>query len=120
MHEGRIHHQESSVARRSIHALHDALEQAAKLRLAVAQGVFGAAPFDRDAGDLRHARHQLMIAGQWQPGLALIRRKRPDDGPVRCNDGRGPRGTQARVSGGFAAELPQGVGFDVGHRDLTG
>src|ERR1019366_9466963 len=59
-----IHHQEAAAARRSIHPFHDAFEQPTKLRFAFAQSVFGAAPFDRDTGDLRHTRHQLVIAGR--------------------------------------------------------
>ena len=95
IHEGRIGDENAAVARRLIDALHDAFEQAAKFRLAVAQGVFGGAAFDGDAGDLRHARHELVIAGRGNAGLPAVHREGADHLAVRCHDGRGPGGPES-------------------------
>ena len=91
LHEGRIDDQQMAVPRRAIHPVHDALEQAAELGLAFPQGILAAPPLDRNAGDLTHARHEILIARRRQPGMAAVERDRADDlAAVRGVDGRRP------------------------------
>jgi hypothetical protein len=45
-------------------------------------------------GDLRHARHQFVIARRRHSGLAPVDGEGADDLPVGGDDGRGPGGAQ--------------------------
>ena len=120
VHEGRIGDQNAAVARGLVHALHDAFEQAAKFRLAVAQRILGAAPLDGDAGDLRHARHEFVIArrAECPAGGDRPRRCRPPGRPRR-RWARTRRPATPRVPRRLAAKFPQRIGLDVGDRDLA-
>ncbi len=84
VHECRIGDEDAAVARSLVHALHHAFEQAAKFRFAVAQGILGAAALDGDARDLRHPRHQLLVARRrqcpaWRRYTAKVPTTRPSE-----------------------------------------
>ena len=120
LHEGGIHGEQAPVARGLVHPFHDALEQAAELRLAAAQRILGGAPLDGDPGDLGHARDQFLIARRGQPGLAPVDGDGADHPFVRGDDGRGPGGAQPRLEGRFAPVFPARIGADVGHHHGLG
>ncbi len=119
VHERGIGDQNAAVARGLVHALHHAFEQTAKFRLAVAQRILGAAALDGDAGDLRHARHQLVIlrAAECPAAADRPRRCRPP-APSEATMGVDHAARKRRMLRRLAAVLPQRIGVDVGDGDL--
>ena len=119
LHEGGIDRQEPPLAAGLVHAFHDVFEQAAEFRLTGAQRVFRAASLDRDAGELRHARHELQLASPGRASLAPIDREAAERTAVDRQDRRRPTGLEAEAQGKITALLPQRILGNVCDNYLT-
>ena len=74
--------------------------------------ILGGAQFDGNAGNLRHAQHEFMIARQGNAGLAPMTAKVPTTWPSETTMGVDHAAqTRARAA---SRRIPWSVGFDVG------